>query len=209
MNNPWKFRFWCLNTPWILYPQTSTDSELLLSPSSRGNTALQRHYSTAMSPLLPRYVPGVGGPWGRGAVVYIDWCIIQFWIFATKQAFHAFAIVCQSHIVCFFKKVLQFLVSLRQLAPTFPCSGLFLLFRWFTQGCVFVEVEESQQFVSVEVEDELSNTMFTVPFWNDATCWITLTNNECDALALSIPIVSSVRSINAAFFGLPGSTWST
>ena len=56
---------------------------------------------------------------------------------------------------------------------------------------------------------ELSNTMFTVPFWNDATHWITFTNNECDSLALSIPIVSSVRSINAAFFGLPGSTWST
>ena len=37
--------------------------KLLLSPSSRGNTALQRRYSTAMSPLLPRYVPGVGGPW--------------------------------------------------------------------------------------------------------------------------------------------------
>ena len=28
-------------------------------------------------------------------------------------------------IICFFKKVLEFLVSLRQLAPTFPCSGLF------------------------------------------------------------------------------------
>ena len=37
--------------------------KLLLFPSSRGNTALQRHYSTAMSPLLPRYVPGVEGPW--------------------------------------------------------------------------------------------------------------------------------------------------
>ena len=37
--------------------------KLLLSPSSRGNTALQRRYSMAMSPLLPRYVPGVGGPW--------------------------------------------------------------------------------------------------------------------------------------------------
>ena len=41
--------------------------KLLLSPSSRGNTALQRRYSwrysTAMSPLLPRYVPGVGRPW--------------------------------------------------------------------------------------------------------------------------------------------------
>ena len=37
--------------------------KLALSPSSRGNTALQRRYSTAMSPLLPRYVPGVGGPW--------------------------------------------------------------------------------------------------------------------------------------------------
>ena len=37
--------------------------KLLLSPSSRGNTALQRRYSTAMSPLLPRYVPGIGGPW--------------------------------------------------------------------------------------------------------------------------------------------------
>ena len=47
--------------------------KLLLSPSSRGNTALQRRYSTAMSPLLPRYVPGVA----RGAVVYIDWCINQ------------------------------------------------------------------------------------------------------------------------------------
>ena len=28
----------------------------------------------------------------------------------------------------------------------------------------FVQVKESQQFASVEVEDELSNTMFTVPF---------------------------------------------
>ena len=28
----------------------------------------------------------------------------------------------------------------------------------------FVQVEESQQFASVEVEDELSYTMFTVPF---------------------------------------------
>ena len=37
--------------------------KLLLSPSSWGNTALQWRYSTAMSPLLPRYVPGVGGPW--------------------------------------------------------------------------------------------------------------------------------------------------
>ena len=37
--------------------------KLVLSPSSRGNTGLQRRYSTAMSPLLPRYVPGVGGPW--------------------------------------------------------------------------------------------------------------------------------------------------
>ena len=43
---------------------------------------------------------------------------------------HAFCHpVCQSHIVCFFKKVLEFLVILRQLAPTFPFSGLFLLFR--------------------------------------------------------------------------------
>ena len=37
--------------------------KLLLSPSSRGNTRLQRRYSTAMSPSLPRYVPGVGGLW--------------------------------------------------------------------------------------------------------------------------------------------------
>ena len=40
--------------------------KLLLSPSSLGNTALQRRYST----LFPRYVSGVGE-----TVVYIDWCI--------------------------------------------------------------------------------------------------------------------------------------
>ena len=43
----------------------------LLSPSPRRNAALQKRNSTAMSPLLLRYVSGV---WEAG--VSIDWCII-------------------------------------------------------------------------------------------------------------------------------------
>ena len=35
--------------------------KLVLSPSSRGNTALQRRYSTAMSPLIPAMSRGSGG----------------------------------------------------------------------------------------------------------------------------------------------------
>ena len=46
--------------------------KLLLSPSSRGNTALQRRYLTSVTnvPVTSPLCPG-----GRGPVVYIDWCI--------------------------------------------------------------------------------------------------------------------------------------
>ena len=50
------------------------------------------------------------------------------------------------------------------------CFLLFLVEVFFDslgdlpKAVFFVQVEDSQQFASVEVEDELSNTMFTVPF---------------------------------------------
>ena len=53
--------------------------KLLLSPSSRGNTALQRRYSMAMSTLLPRYVPGVGALWFTlGSLRYGDYWLRLF-----------------------------------------------------------------------------------------------------------------------------------
>ena len=65
-----------------------------------------------------------------------------FWVFsATKQASHAqFTIVCQSHIVCFFEKRLEFLTEVEATRSNelfFP-NGLCLLFGCFTQviGCV-------------------------------------------------------------------------
>ena len=44
--------------------------KLLLSPFPRKNAQVQKRNTTAMSPILPRYVPGRGG-----GVVSIDLCI--------------------------------------------------------------------------------------------------------------------------------------
>lgn len=70
--------------------------KLLLSPSSRGSTALRRRYSTAMPPLLPCYVPGVGG-----AVVFIDWCIMYLDLYT--HFMNQFTLVRKHYIYIFCK----------------------------------------------------------------------------------------------------------
>lgn len=58
-------------------------------------------------------------------------------------------------------------------------------------------------------DDELSNTMFTVPFWKDGASWfITRMNKERDSLSLSSSIWSLVCNTKGALLVLPGSMWS-
>ena len=58
-------------------------------------------------------------------------------------------------------------------------------------------------------DDELSNTMFTVPFWKDGASWfITRMNKERDLLSLSSSIWSLVCNTKGALLVLPGSMWS-
>ena len=126
---------------------------------------------------------------------------VYFGCFTIKQISHAFTIVCQSHIVCFFESPLSFsYVIERQLASTFFFQrSLFTSCGFYPRKLLTslpVQVGVSQ-LVEPEVErDELLlKALFIVPFWKHDTRWITRMNKESDSLRLNISICwSAIRT---------------
>ena len=45
LNTPWKLSFWCLNTPWILYPKTSTDYDWRVTIWNKQTIMQNQHFS--------------------------------------------------------------------------------------------------------------------------------------------------------------------